>query len=76
MLARNEIVAQALLATTYPRSVAKRVEALQVMINEDNDNWVNVLGDIEEPVILTALIWSWLDQLKVNHNPNIYLRLI
>ncbi len=51
--------------STYSRSVTKRIEAFQVMINEDNDSWMSVLDDVHEPVILTALVWSWLDQLKV-----------
>lgn len=47
-----------------PEQVQQRLEELQKKINEDDSGWDELRSEAN-PVVLSALMWEWLDQLKV-----------
>lgn len=59
----NILIADALISDEpYSRSMIKRLDYLQREINEINDG-LDELKNENNPFILAALLWSWIDQL-------------
>ena len=51
--------------TAYPPEVLTKVDAYKQKLNTSAAEWT-VLGREDDARVLSALMWDWLDELKVN----------
>lgn len=66
-------IGEALVVSEIPEEVTQRVEELQKRLNEDDSAW-DELREEENSVVLSTLMWEWLDQLKVRIEYKLNLR--
>ncbi|CAF0712023.1 unnamed protein product [Brachionus calyciflorus] len=57
------LIIEALSTINFPHVVMKNVIYYQNLLNDSNDGYLE-LSKEENPFVLSALIWSWLDHLK------------
>jgi len=60
-----ERVAVLMASTAYPPEVLTKVDAYKQKLNTSAAEWT-VLGREDDARVLSALMWDWLDELKVN----------
>jgi len=60
-----ERVAVVMACTAYPPEVLTKVDAYKQKLNTSAAEWT-VLGREDDARVLSALMWDWLDELKVN----------
>ncbi|KAL8603370.1 hypothetical protein ACOMHN_039733 [Nucella lapillus] len=56
-------VSEAVIALEYPSDVRKKVDRIEKKLNQTDQAW-QLLEEEEDPYVLSAVYWDWLNQLK------------